>query len=803
MPGWCERPHLPRTGAEPTGHRFRAFIPCPETAPVVSSRSMSIPPPPSTVPGSLRAALADRYRIDAPLGAGGMATVYQARDLRHGRDVALKVLHPDLAGALGRDRFTREIRLAAGLTHPHILPLHDSGDAGGSLFFVMPIMRGQTLRDSLQQDGRLPITTAIRIAAEVADALDYAHRQGVVHRDIKPENILLHEGHALVADFGIGKALADATRSTGMLTQMGVTLGTPAYMSPEQAAGEELDGRSDLFSLGCVLYEMFSGEMAFTGNTAAAIIARRFVYTPPSVATLRTDVPDAVAALVAQLLHRDAAARPATGADVAAVLQTPSSEGRVQAPPEAVPGNSIAVLPFENMSPDPDNAFFSDGLTEEITTELSRVRALRVTSRTSSMQHKGSTKGLREISRSLGVRYLLTGSVRRAGSALRIAAQLVEATEDRQLWGERFSGTMDDVFDLQERVSREIVASLGITLQPDEDRRLAARSFHHAEAYELYLQARAEMRLSWTSIERWNGLLARAVALEGETPILRGLRVWGEVGLLKGGVGDLSRLGDIAQEARALIRLSPDAPWGYAALGYASIEHGDMGAAITWFREAITRDPTDTESRHWLTAALAYSGQLARSEEVAAEMQAIDPLSPLSAVSAIMAQVFAGRAAGCIVPLRRAVAAEPDDFTARWCLCYLCMWVGDLDAAQPHLDWMLEVLPGTPYVNQADAQFRILRGDRSGGLALLEGVDLAPFDAHLTFHIAEIFAMAGDLERGLHVLALAVKKGFTPVPFIATHCPFIEPLRDDPRFAPIVAEATERSAAVRAVAQEA
>ena len=759
---------------------------------------MPAPIPPFDSFEPLRTALGDRYRIERPLGAGGMATVYLARDLRHERDVALKVLHPDLAGAVGRERFTREIRLAARLTHPHILPLYDSGEADGILFFVMPVMRGQTLRDQLDQEGRLPVATATRIAAEAADALDYAHRQGFVHRDIKPENILLHEGHALVADFGIGRAIVAAALDAGTLTQVGITLGTPAYMSPEQAAGDELDGRSDLFSLGCVLYEMWTGEVAFAGPSAAAIISRRFVHTPPAVTTFRSDVPESVATLVVRLLEREPAARPETGAEVGAILHTPLAPGPVH-PRTGDSGatNSIAVLPFENMSADAENAFFSDGLTEEIITDLARVRALRVTSRTSSMQHKGSAKGLREISRALGVRYVLTGSVRRAGAALRIAAQLVDATDDRQIWGEKFSGTMDDVFDLQERVSREIVAALGITLQPDEDRRLAARGIRHARAYELYLQARAEMRLTWMSSERWTPLLDRAVAIEGDTPTLRGLRLWGEVMLLKAGVGDPTRLGDIAREARALVDTAPDGPWGYAALGYASIEQGDMRAAISWFRQAILHDPTDSDSRYWLMAAYAYAGLLDEAANVAGEMLVVDPLASLSTIAGIVVPSFTGRAADSVVPLRRVLVEEPQNFAAHWSIWYVYMVVGDLDAAQRHVDWLLAVAPEAPYVMQADALLRVVRGDLRGGLARVAGCDVSQFDAHLTFHIAEVHAMAGEIEGGLDVLALAVEKGFTPVPFIVRHCPFIEPLRGHPRFGTIAADAIARSEEVR------
>jgi eukaryotic-like serine/threonine-protein kinase len=276
---------------------------------------------------TLTAALADRYRVERELGAGGMATVYLAHDLRHDRDVAIKVLNAELAESLGRQRFVREIRMAAKLNHPHILPLYDSGECGGFLYFVMPVMQGQTLRDRLQQERSLPVDEAVRIATEVADALDYAHRHDLVHRDIKPENILLHEGHAVVADFGIGKAIVAAAAESSTFTQIGMTVGTPAYMSPEQATGDELDGRSDLFALGCVLYEMLTGDVAFTGASAQATIARRFLYSPPRVTEKRDDVSAEVAELVARLLEKDPTARYATGAHVVSTLRAATISG--------------------------------------------------------------------------------------------------------------------------------------------------------------------------------------------------------------------------------------------------------------------------------------------------------------------------------------------------------------------------------------------------------------------------------------------------------------------------------------------
>ena len=459
---------------------------------------------------TLTAALAGRYRIERKLGAGGMATVYLARDLRHERDVALKVLNPDIAESLGRERFLREIKLAARLNHPHILPLHDSGEAGGFLFFVMPVMAGQTLRDRLLREKRLPVDAAVRIASEVADALDYAHRHDVVHRDIKPENILLHEGHALVADFGIGKAVAAAATHATTLTQAGVVIGTPAYMSPEQAAGDEVDGRSDLFSLGCVLFEILTGDLPFTGATMQAVIARRFHHTPPAVTTLRPDVSPAVSQALQRLLARDPGERIASGALVIAALHAPVA---ASAPPTE--GPSVAVLPFANMSPDPADGYFADGITEEIINVLAQLQGLRVAARTSCFAFKGKAEDLRTVGEKLGVRTVLQGSVRKAGPKLRVTAQLISAADGYHLWSERYDREMTDVFALQDEIAGAIAAKLQVSLL-DARALPARRGPRSVEAYEALLKGRTLLALRGRAILEAIECFKRAVALDGE-----------------------------------------------------------------------------------------------------------------------------------------------------------------------------------------------------------------------------------------------------------------------------------------------
>ena len=273
----------------------------------------------SALPALLAAALADRYRLEQELGKGGMATVYLAHDLRHDRKVALKVLRPEFAAVIGADRFLREIGFAARLTHPHIVPLHDSGQAAGLLYYVMPFIDGETLRQRLTRRRRLPLEEALPIALEVADALAYSHAHGIVHRDIKPENILLQGGHAMVADFGIARAIEVPTGEG--LTDAGTRVGTVAYMSPEQAMGVELDGRSDIYSLGCVLYEMLTGDAPHTAATPGALIAGKLTQAPPRVPLARLKVPAAIQRAVLRALEADAAQRFPTANEFAAALR--------------------------------------------------------------------------------------------------------------------------------------------------------------------------------------------------------------------------------------------------------------------------------------------------------------------------------------------------------------------------------------------------------------------------------------------------------------------------------------------------
>lgn len=470
----------------------------------------------------LRAALAGRYDIERELGRGGMATVYLARDLHHDRPVALKVLHTELAAALGAERFQREIRLAARLQHPHILSVYDSGTAGEHLWFTMPFVEGESLRDRLNRERQLPIDDAIRLTREVALALDYAHRRQVLHRDVKPENILLTDGQALLADFGIARALGGADEN---LTGTGVAIGTPGYMSPEQATGERgLDARSDVYAVGSVLYEMLAGEPPFSGPTAQAVIMRIVTETPRALTATRSTVTPELAAIVSKAMAKAPADRYGTAAEFAQALATMPGTGTRATPTVAAPRKPrwlvaavavvlvaaggaiwaarrpshasglrrIAVLPFENRG-SADDAYFALGIADELRSKLSAVPGLEVTARASSSQYPSSGKNYQQIGNDLDVEYILTGTVQWSQAAggprkVRVLPELVQVSSGANKLGQGFQAELSDVFKVQSDIAGEVVEALDVALGASAAQRLEARPTSNPEAHDAFIR---------------------------------------------------------------------------------------------------------------------------------------------------------------------------------------------------------------------------------------------------------------------------------------------------------------------------
>ena len=463
----------------------------------------------------LRSALAARYEIEREAGRGGMATVYAARDLKHGRAVALKLLRPELAAVLGGDRFLREIRLTAALQHPHILPLLDSGDVDGLLYYVMPYVSGGSLKDRLAREGALPLDEVLRIARGVATALDHAHAAHVVHRDIKPENILLQDGEPLVADFGI--ALAVSSAGGERITQTGVSVGTPQYMSPEQAgADRDIDARSDVYSLGCVVYEMLAGEPPFDGPTAQAVISKTLTAPIPLLSTVRDVPPELDRALHCALAKHRADRFPSAGSFVDALSAASLARAGTRRLRRRVPMRvgaviigvvlalsawlgprlfagppGVAVLYFDNLSADSANAYLADGLTEEIIARLGDVRRLAVQSRAAVKRFRGPA-GVDPamIGRTLGVKYLVTGSVRPSGSgtSVRVVVELMSIASGTRVWGETYDRADTNLIRIEDDIAQSVAGGVVGRLAAAERVALTTRGTANPAAYDHYLR---------------------------------------------------------------------------------------------------------------------------------------------------------------------------------------------------------------------------------------------------------------------------------------------------------------------------
>ncbi len=652
---------------------------------------MGIPPTAFLVPladSPLAEALSDRYTLERELGRGGMATVYLARDLKHDRAVALKVLHPELAATVGSERFLREIRFSARLQHPHILTVLDSGEAAGQLWFTMPYVEGESLRDRLQREQQIGVEDALRITREAAQALQYAHDHGVVHRDIKPENLLLtKDGNTLVADFGIARALGGEEH----LTQTGSSLGTPAYMSPEQASGDKtLDARTDVYSLGCVLYEMLAGEPPFTGSTAVAIIAKWFTEPVPSVRAARPDVPERVDESIRRALAQSAADRFATTADFVRALQgAPSGFSPVPipvampaanrrrvpvaaaalglgiliagtlfawrrthgGPRESAGPKVLAVLPFENLG-DSADAYFADGVTEEVRGKLARVAGLDVIARGSSNEYRHTTKRPQEIARELGANYLLTATVRWAkvpggASRVRVIPELVEVRTGavpRTKWEQSFDAALTDVFQVQASIADQVAGALDLALADSTRRQLAARPTQNLAAYDAFLRGDrlliTEGRIDPKSARQAAEAYGQAVRLDSTFAL-----AWARLAraeLVRYGKGESSEGRDtVARTARRAadraLRLAPERAESYYAI--AEVRAGldlDAPGAVDALQHARMLAPTDVDV---LSSLAGFLTGLGRPDEAVARFAEAARLDPRSLV---LAGLYAG-----------------------------------------------------------------------------------------------------------------------------------------------------------------
>jgi len=625
-------------------------------------------------------ALASQYKVLRELGSGGMATVYLAEDIKHRRRVAVKVLRPDLAASLGRERFFREIEVAARLQHPHILSLFDSGESGGFLYYVMPYVEGISLRDRLAQGGELPVNEVVRILAEMADALAYAHGQGVVHRDIKPDNVMLSGRHALVMDFGIAKAVSEATGPSS-ITSVGIALGTPAYMAPEQAMAEgQIDQRADIYALGVVAYELLTGKPPFVAASPQQVLAAHVTQAPEHVTQRRITCPPALAAVVMRCLEKRASDRWQQADEISHQLDTILTPSGGHAPTTATPGLSkprprwlpfvvgavvvalmaaaavrwwprtigagvssgavdnarrIVVLPFENLG-DSSRQYFANGVTEAITSQLTSIGELSVIPRASAARYRGSSKSVNEIAQELRVGYVLTGTVQWDEAPgrevrVRVSPELIRVSDSTSVWGNGYDAVLTSVFDVYSDVAKQVAGALAVALNDPQRAALARRPTQNAQAYDLYLRAidYANLGLSRDNSEASITMLQRAVALDtgfalawGRLAEQLGLSHW----LYYRRTEETLALAQSAAEKALALR--PDLPEAHRAMGSVWYRKREYDKALAEFAIVERSQPNSAD----LISSIGFvERRLGKWEDAARHLEQARDLDPGSA----------------------------------------------------------------------------------------------------------------------------------------------------------------------------
>ncbi len=776
----------------------------------------------------LVAALADRYRIEREIGAGGMATVYLARDLKHERDVAIKVLKPELGAVLGAERFLKEIRTTANLQHPNLLPLFDSGEADGLLYYVMPFVEGETLRERLAAEPQLPVDETIRLMTLIAGALDFAHARGVVHRDLKPENILLQAGQPVIADFGIALAVTQAGGER--ITETGLSLGTPHYMSPEQAAGTHtVDARSDQYALGAIAYELLSGEPPHTGPTSQAIIARLMTETPRSIRATRAAVPGGVEAAILRALEKAPADRysscgafatalahaandnhsaaaavsvPATrrwkmvagllavvAASVAVITLLKPWEGTRGTAPTADEERSLAVLPFTSVGGDTANSYFAAGIADELTSALSRIPGLRLAGRAAAARVKEQGDGTRDIGAALNVGAVLDGSVRRAGERIRVVAELTSTADGRVLWSDTYERALEDVFAVQDDITRSIVGALQVRLASgDVVAAAGARGgTSNLAAYDHYLRALERYRIRGAGLLDAERSLMAAVA--ADPAYAKAHALLASVLLVQPTYVDIDGAG-VQRRARAAaeraVALDDSLADGHIALGHVHAESFEWVDAERELRRAIALDPRSVEAHFRLAETLTHLGRLRDARIPLEEGLRLDPLYPVAAGYLGWTSSMLGRHDEAVNESRRALALDPENPALYFHHCMV------LDAAGQHAEAAAQariLLGMTTNPSRAGFAGWVLAraGAKDEARAILRRLQSMPGGTRgRSLGLLNATLGLGDVEGALDALEVAVVEAPQRLVNHGLVAMRFDPLRAEPRFAAVL-----------------
>ena len=740
----------------------------------------------SDTSASLANTLADRYTIERLLGQGGMATVHLAEEKKHRRKVAIKVLKQELAASVGAERFLREIGIAARLSHPHIVPLIDSGESDGSLYYVSPYIAGGSLRDRLNRDKKLPIDDALRIAQEVGAALDYAHRNGFVHRDVKPENILFADAHALLADFGIAHVASSTIDEP--ITIGGLALGTPEYMSPEQASGEtDIGVPGDVYGLACVFYEMLAGEPPLKGATPRATMAKQVTEKARPLRILRPDAPAGFERVLEKALAKDPLQRFPSIVDFSDALTRARLEPNR---PFVAATRTIAVLPFVNSSPDPDNEYLSDGITDELINALAKVDGLRVASRTSVFALKGKAQDVRAIGALLEASEVLEGSVRRSGENLRITVQLTSTDDGRLVWSERYDRKLHDVFAIQDEIARTIVTTLRSTSFADIAHARTNRHTENVQAYGLYLRGRYA----------WNKRTSEGV-FEGIRYFEEAIALDPTYALAYTGLADSYSLHidyrnvpvhegheKAKSYARKAIALDDTLAEAHASLAWSLfIYDWDWNNAAREFTRAIELDPRYAPAHQWYAFMLASQGKFDEALLEAHTAQENDPASVSVRRSLGYTYLYARKYEQARYHLDRAIAMNPTAEESYRIQGLILTFEKHFPAAERVLREALALAPECGTYTRVTLGYSLAAaGDPSYARQVAaELEEKIKTDYVSPVELAIIYIALGEKEKALDWTDRAIDERRGWAAYLRVH-PIVDPLRAEPRFAALV-----------------
>jgi serine/threonine protein kinase/lipoprotein NlpI len=717
------------------------------------------------------------YKILEKLGEGGMGVVYKAQDTKLDRIVALKFLPKHLlCNSEAKERFEQEAKAASALDHPNIATIFEIDEAEGECFISMAYIEGKSIKELLKEKS-FTIEEILNIAIQMGEGLNTAHRKGIVHRDIKSDNLMLtNDGLVKIMDFGLAKL-----RGVSKLTKTGSTLGTVAYMSPEQARGEEVDARTDVWSLGVVMYEMITGQLPFKGEYEQALIYSILHEEPQSVISLRADTPLQLERIVRKILEKDKSKRYQSVQDIIPDLKQATALG-IQLPKQE---KSIVVLPFENLSPDPDQEYFSDGLTEEVISDLSKVHALRVISRSSAMTFKGTRKKVPEIARELDVQYVLEGSVRKVGNSLRIAAQLIDAESDAHIWAEKYSGTLDDVFDVQEKVSRSIVDALKLRLTPEEKQRMAERPIDNVAAYECYLRANHEIwRFREDSLDRAVQNLQNGIDIIGDNALLYSGMAWAYWQYVNIGAKQEDYLARAKDYAKKALAMDPNFSKANVVLGYI-YEFVNQQEGIRYFKKALAINPNEPHALRRL--AVIYSSDVGKPSAalpLIERYKKADPLNPDNYSLQGYSYFFDGQFGLALDQFRKWYQSDPENPAKEFFYALTLAYNNALNEVFSIIEKCAEADP-----NNVLSKFGLLLKygllkDREKAFQIMtpDFRKTCQRDGEWSYYVAEALALLDEKKEALDWLENAVNRGVINYPFINEYDSFLANLRGEERF---------------------